>query len=309
MSTCARGHGRARRSPWRSSAAPCFEHEVNSGTLRRWSRYARLLPWRGIIRNRPGRAWIIPAGWSDRPLTFTLLKHEGNLACLRSRVVDVVLVRWPKETEHRDRLAAKAGPGCSCSRRASLPPLVEDPLEDWVRIPAPDTDVRARLDTLALRGPAADAVRQPTLDDDGVIRHNGVWASLPPVEARHHPAAARPARRRREPREPGPGRLARRRPGPQRPRRPRAAPAPAPGRRSVWPSAPCGRVATCSRPRPAASAKARPRARPELAAQRPAGSGATAPRWGSAMLLTTPQDHPPRSEWVGRPSPVAQRGQ
>jgi two-component system, OmpR family, response regulator len=114
---------------------------------------------------------------------FTFLKHEGNLVCLRSHVVDVVLVRWPKENEHRDRLAREGRPRLLLLEAGVLPPLVEDPLEDWVRIPAPDTDVRARLDTLALRA-RLRAPSQPTLDDDGVIRHNGLWASLPPVEAR-----------------------------------------------------------------------------------------------------------------------------
>jgi DNA-binding response OmpR family regulator len=97
--------------------------------------------------------------------------------------VDVVLVRWPKENEHRDRLAREGRPRLLLLEAGVLPPLVEDPLEDWVRIPAPDTDVRARLDTLALRA-RLRAPSQPTLDDDGVIRHNGLWASLPPVEAR-----------------------------------------------------------------------------------------------------------------------------
>ncbi len=118
---------------------------------------------------------------TERPFTF--LKHEGNLACLRSNVVDVVLVRWPKENEHRDRLAREGRPRLLLLETGVLPPLVEDPLEDWVRIPAPDTDVRARLDTLALRA-RLRAPTHPTLDDDGVIRHNGLWASLPPVEAR-----------------------------------------------------------------------------------------------------------------------------
>jgi hypothetical protein len=97
--------------------------------------------------------------------------------------VDVAVVRWPKETDHRDRLAREGRPRLLLLEAGVLPPLVEDPLEDWVRIPAADTDVRARLDTLALRARLRAPVH-PTLDDDGVIRHNGSWASLPPVEAR-----------------------------------------------------------------------------------------------------------------------------
>jgi Transcriptional regulatory protein, C terminal len=97
--------------------------------------------------------------------------------------VDVAVVRWPKETDHRDRLAREGRPRLLLLEAGVLPPLVEDPLEDWVRIPAADTDVRARLDTLALRARMRVPV-YPSLDDDGVLRHNGSWASLPPVEAR-----------------------------------------------------------------------------------------------------------------------------
>jgi DNA-binding response OmpR family regulator len=97
--------------------------------------------------------------------------------------VDVVLVRWPRETENRERLAREGRPRLLLLEDGVLPPLVEDPLEDWVRVPASDTDVRARLDTLALRARLRGAI-DPTLDDDGVIRHSGLWASLPPVESR-----------------------------------------------------------------------------------------------------------------------------
>ena len=97
--------------------------------------------------------------------------------------VDVVLVRWPRETDQRDRLAREGRPRLLLVEAGDSPPLIEDPLEDWVRVPSPDADVRARLDTLSLRA-RLHAPITPTLDDDGVIRHNGTWASLPPVEAR-----------------------------------------------------------------------------------------------------------------------------
>jgi DNA-binding response OmpR family regulator len=97
--------------------------------------------------------------------------------------VDVVLVRWPTETDQRERLAREGRPRLLLVELGDSPPLIEDPLEDWVRMPSSDADVRARLDTLSFRahrhGPSL-----PTLDEDGVIRHNGTWTSLPPVEAR-----------------------------------------------------------------------------------------------------------------------------
>jgi hypothetical protein len=97
--------------------------------------------------------------------------------------VDVVLVRWPAETEHREHLAREGRPRLLLLDVGVLPPVVEDPLEDWVRITGPDAEVRARVNTLALRA-RVRAATQPTLDDDGVIRHNGSWISLAPVGAR-----------------------------------------------------------------------------------------------------------------------------
>jgi DNA-binding response OmpR family regulator len=63
------------------------------------------------------------------------------------------------------------------------PPLPTDCLEDWLRVPASEEDVRARVACLEVR---ADAHRTeaPRLDDDGVLRFSDRWVSLPPVEAR-----------------------------------------------------------------------------------------------------------------------------
>jgi two-component system, OmpR family, response regulator len=56
-------------------------------------------------------------------------------------------------------------------------------LEDWIRVPAADADVRCRMAGLATRA-LVHGVERPVLDDDGVLRCRGGWASLPPVEAR-----------------------------------------------------------------------------------------------------------------------------
>lgn len=98
--------------------------------------------------------------------------------------MDVVLVRWPAEEERRRHLAAEGRPRLLLVDAAAPAPGVTDPLEDWVRVPADDGDVQARLSTLAARARRVDPDGVPALDDDGVIRCNGAWASLPPVEAR-----------------------------------------------------------------------------------------------------------------------------
>jgi DNA-binding response OmpR family regulator len=99
--------------------------------------------------------------------------------------VDVALVRWPWESDTRARLARERRPRLLLVDEASAPPVVSDELEDWIRWPAPDGDVKARVDTLLTRwAHQASTVEPPTLDDDGVVRHRGAWVSLPPVEAR-----------------------------------------------------------------------------------------------------------------------------
>jgi DNA-binding response OmpR family regulator len=97
--------------------------------------------------------------------------------------MDVVLVRWPLESDRRERLAAAGTARLLLVESGSLMPEVIDPLEDWVRVPADEIEVQVRLATLSARA-GAQRPSLPSLDDDGVIRHGGVWASLPPVEAR-----------------------------------------------------------------------------------------------------------------------------
>ena len=99
--------------------------------------------------------------------------------------MDVVLVRWPAEAERRARLR-EAGTPRLLLVEDGPPPAPTDCLEDWIRVPADDADVRARLEAVTARlghHAAADVVG-PDLDADGVLRFAGSWVSLPPVEAR-----------------------------------------------------------------------------------------------------------------------------
>ena len=97
--------------------------------------------------------------------------------------MDVVLVRWPAEADRRDRLREAGTPRLLLVEEGAPPPL-DDCLEDWIRVPADDGDVRARMEGVSARLRLHLAPDVPDLDVDGVLRFGGEWVSLPPVEAR-----------------------------------------------------------------------------------------------------------------------------
>lgn len=63
------------------------------------------------------------------------------------------------------------------------PPSAPDDFEDWIRVPAGEVDLRARVEGLRRRVEARFDPA-PALDDHGVLRLGDRWVSLPPVEAR-----------------------------------------------------------------------------------------------------------------------------
>jgi len=97
--------------------------------------------------------------------------------------MDVVLVRWPSEADRRRRLQHDGVPRLLLVEEGHPPPHPEDCLEDWIRVPADDVDVRLRVDGLSARS-SQHVTETPDLDPDGVLRFSSVWVSLPPVEAR-----------------------------------------------------------------------------------------------------------------------------
>jgi DNA-binding response OmpR family regulator len=92
--------------------------------------------------------------------------------------MDVVLLRWPEESDRRTELEIGARPRLLLVDPSEPPPECTDPLEDWIRLPADDRDVRARLAALVNRS----ASEQPIMDGDGLVRFRGSWVSLSPVE-------------------------------------------------------------------------------------------------------------------------------
>ena len=97
-------------------------------------------------------------------------------------MADVVLLRWPVEAARRERLVGRQVPRLLLVEGGAAPPP-GDCLEDWIRVPAPDADVRRRVQDLAARA-ARHHPAAPVLDPDGVLRYGEAWTSLPPVDAR-----------------------------------------------------------------------------------------------------------------------------
>ncbi|MEO6122011.1 MAG: helix-turn-helix domain-containing protein [Acidimicrobiales bacterium] len=97
--------------------------------------------------------------------------------------MDVTVLRWPSEDDRRTALAAVRAPRILLVEGSAPPPDALDCLEDWVRVPASDDEMRARVATLVRRA-SEHVAAVPVLDDDGVLRVGSTWVSLPPVESR-----------------------------------------------------------------------------------------------------------------------------
>lgn len=97
--------------------------------------------------------------------------------------MDVVLLRWPAESTRRDDLIERGVARLLLVEDGATPPHPPDCLEDWIRVPAPELDLRARIGALEARA-TRHAPSVPTIDSDGVLRYGPSWVSLPPVEAR-----------------------------------------------------------------------------------------------------------------------------
>lgn len=104
--------------------------------------------------------------------------------------MDVALVRWPAEAAKRVSLLAEGKPVLLLVE-SGAPPQNVSPLEDWIRVPSREADMRSRMDALELRVQSfATSIAQfgsdgvPQVDDGGILRHGPKWVSLSPLEVR-----------------------------------------------------------------------------------------------------------------------------
>ena len=99
--------------------------------------------------------------------------------------MQTAVVRWPDEADERETLRRAGLPRVLLIQRGYPPPTPVDDLEDWVRAPVSDSDLRARAEWLkhrVARPPVS--TEPPVLDSDGVLTTSAGWVSLPPVDAR-----------------------------------------------------------------------------------------------------------------------------
>jgi two-component system, OmpR family, response regulator len=95
---------------------------------------------------------------------------------------DVVVVRWPEQRADAERLARLDQPHLLLVEPGVPPPQLESCLADWIRLPADDVDVRARLSALAARSTQHPKV--PLLDEFGEFAYGGQRVFLSPTDHR-----------------------------------------------------------------------------------------------------------------------------
>lgn len=87
----------------------------------------------------------------------------------------VAVLRWPADAAERWRLANLRHPRLLVlDPDVAAPPAVDD-LEDVIASPIDAVEMAARLDGLRLR---VEGRAVPTLDDDGLLRHQERWVSV-----------------------------------------------------------------------------------------------------------------------------------
>src|SRR3954453_14663789 len=96
----------------------------------------------------------------------------------------VEMVQWPEEEKSLAAMRRDGTARLVLVPEGVAPPLTSDVLEDWIRLPASDDDIRSRMRVLEDRVRASDDRRAPEIDENGLLRLSGRWVSLPPVEHR-----------------------------------------------------------------------------------------------------------------------------
>jgi hypothetical protein len=95
---------------------------------------------------------------------------------------DVVVLRWPEQALDVDRLDALGIPRLLLVDPGASPPQTSSCLQDWIRLPADDADVRARIENLSRRPSWHPSL--PRVDDVGQLSYRGLALFLSPLDER-----------------------------------------------------------------------------------------------------------------------------
>lgn len=95
---------------------------------------------------------------------------------------DVVVVRWPEQRADAERLARLDRPHLLLVEPGVAPPELDSCMADWIRLPADDVDVRARLAALEAR--ARHHPTTPKVDGFGEFSYGGQRVFLSPTDQR-----------------------------------------------------------------------------------------------------------------------------
>jgi two-component system, OmpR family, response regulator len=93
-----------------------------------------------------------------------------------------VVLRWPSDRARRQELADLGVPRLLLVDREAAPPFCADPLEDWIRLPADERDIDARMNALRVRASAWAPSTRPELDGNGRLLRGNRWVPLSPIE-------------------------------------------------------------------------------------------------------------------------------
>jgi hypothetical protein len=99
-----------------------------------------------------------------------------------SRSRDVVILRWPDEAGELASLEQCGVPRLLLIDADAAPPRTNSCLQDWIRMPATDADVLARLHALEER--LTNHPQLPTIDQYGELIYRQGSVFLSPIEQR-----------------------------------------------------------------------------------------------------------------------------
>ncbi len=98
-------------------------------------------------------------------------------------VAEVEVLRWPGEDARREDLAERGVPCLLLVEDGVAPPASSRLLEDWMRVPADELDLVARVRRLGALALAQASTEQPEVDDQDVLHMGHAWTALSAAEA------------------------------------------------------------------------------------------------------------------------------